>query len=177
MRTFAMMALVISCGAYVASQQLSSQMRARELAASFSKHKDVEKYGIRKYKDVRSEPLLKQNTRDYSGSYEVKDLGFVIKIEVGSDGQVQASGYENRQQLSRTFKLENARIDGALLSGTKVYQDGTAEKLEGVFLTRTDRETPTSAGVTVSGLGVVLTTPFEINGQTYDKLFYSRVGK
>ena len=37
---------------------------------------------------------------------------------------------------------------------------------------RTDRNSPTDPGVTIFGLGVVLTTPFEVNGLTYDKLFY-----
>ncbi len=177
MRIFVVMVLIVSCGAYVASQQFSRQTRARELAASCSKHKDVEKKGIRKYKDVQSEPSIKPNSGDYSGRYEVSDLGFVINIQVGSDGSVQASGYETSQQSSRTFKLENARIDQALLVGTKVYQDGTTQKFEGVFLTRTDRESPTGPGVTRFGLGVMLPTPVEIDGNTYDRLFYELAAK
>ena len=55
---------------------------------------------------------------------------------------------------------------------TKVYSDGAREKFEGSFLNRTDRNSPTDPGVTIFGLGVVLTTPFEVNGLTYDKLFY-----
>ena len=62
--------------------------------------------------------------------------------------------------------------DGALLTATKVYSDGAREKFEGSFLNRTDRNSPTDPGVTIFGLGVVLTTPFEVNGLTYDKLFY-----
>jgi len=81
---------------------------------------------------------------------------------------VQAVGNDK----GRAFRLENARIDGALLTASKVYQDGATEKFEGVFLNRTDRNSPTDPGVTISGLGVVLNTPFEINGNTYEKLFY-----
>jgi hypothetical protein len=170
MRIVTMMLLVLSCAAYVAAQQPASPARAQELAAAFSKHKDVEKYGVRKYKDVRSEPAIKQNVSDYSGVYQVPDLGFVINIQVGTDGRVQANGSEN----SRTFKLTNAGIDHALLTGTKVYQDGSTEQFQGVFLKRTDRDSPTSAGLTMFGLGVMLTNPVELNGITYDKLFYRR---
>ena len=111
---------------------------------------------------------MRQNFADYSGAYEVSELGYVINVRVGSDGRVQANGYDK----TRAFTLENARIDGALLTAAKVYQDGATEKFEGVFLNRTDRNSPTDPGVTIFGLGVVLNTPFETNGLTYEKLFY-----
>ena len=172
MRTFVVIVLSVACAAGVVSQQLSSQTKAREIAAAFTKNKHAvkEKFGVRmeKYKDVRSEPAVKSNISEYSGVYEVQDLGYVISVQVGSDGRIQASGSER----SRAFTLENARIDGALLTATKVYSDGAREKFEGSFLNRTDRNSPTDPGVTIFGLGVVLTTPFEVNGLTYDKLFY-----
>ena len=172
MRTFVVIVLLVACAASVISQQLSSQTKARETAAAFTKNKHVvkEKYGVRmeKYKDVRSEPAVKSNVRDYSGVYEVQDLGYVISIQVGSDGRIQANGSEK----SRAFTLENAKVDGALLTASKVYSDGAREKFEGVFLNRTDRNSPSDPGVVIFGLGVILTTPFEVNGLTYDKLFY-----
>ena len=172
MRTFVVIVLLIVCAVSAVSQQLSSQARAQELATAFDKNKHVvkEKYGVRreKYKDVRSEPAVKQNIGEYSGVYEVSELGYVLNVQVGSAGRVQANGSDK----GRTFTLENARIDGALLTASKVYQDGATEKFEGVFLNRTDRNSPTDPGVTIFGLGVVLNTPFEINGLTYQKLFY-----
>lgn len=169
MRTFVAIVLLIAGGV---AQQISAQTRAQELATAFNKHKHVtkEKYGVRteKYKDVRSEPAVKQNLADYSGAYEVSELGYVINIQAGSNGSVQAVGNDK----GRSFRLENARIDGALLTASKVYQDGTTEKFEGVFLNRTDRNSPTDPGVMIFGLGVVLNTPFETNGLTYEKLFY-----
>jgi len=172
MRTFVVIVLSVACAASIVSQQLSSQTKAREIAAAFTKNKHAvkEKFGVRveKYKDVRSEPAVKSNLSEYSGVYEVHDLGYVISVQVGNDGRIQANGSEN----SRTFTLENAKIDGALLTATKVYSDGAREKFEGSFLNRTDRNSPADPGVTIFGLGVVLTTPFEVNGLTYDKLFY-----
>jgi hypothetical protein len=174
MRTFVVIVLSIVFAANVISQQLSSQTKAQEIAATFTKNKHVvkEKYGVRmeKYKDVRSEPAVKANLRDYSGVYEVVDLGFVINLQVGSDGRIQANGSEK----SRAFRLENAKIEGALLTAAKIYQDGTRERFEGAFLNRTDRNSPADPGVTVFGLGVVLSTSFDMNGLTYDKLFYQQ---
>ena len=173
MRSFVVIVLLVIVSVNAPSQQSSSQTRTRQIAVSFNKQKHVvkEKNGVRteKYKDVRSESVVKPNVRDYSGVYEVSDLGYLINIQVGSDGAVQANGYE---KTSRPFRLENARIEGALLTATKVYGDGTEEKFEGVFMNRTERNSPTDAGVTRFGLGVVLSTPVELGGITYDKLFY-----
>ena len=172
MRTFVAIVLLMACGVGVVAQQISAQTRAQELATAFNKHKQVtkEKHGVRmeKYKDVRSEPAVKQNIADYSGAYEVSELGYVLNIQVGRDGTVQAVGNDK----GHTFRLENAKIDGTLLTASKVYQDGATEKFEGVFLNRTDRNSPTDPGVTIFGLGVVLNMPFETNGNTYEKLFY-----
>ena len=172
MRIYVVIALLVACAVTAFSQQVSSQTRAQTLAAAFTKHKQgvKEKYGVRmeKYKDVRSEPLIRQNLADYSGVYELSDLGYVINVQVGSDGRIQANGSDK----TRTFTLENARIEGAVLTASKVYQDGAMEKFEGVFLSRTDRNSPTDPGVTILGLGVIPTTPVEAHGLTYDKLFY-----
>jgi len=68
MRIYVVIALLVACGVSAFSQQVSSQTRAQTLAAVFSKQKHAikEKYGVRmeKYKDVRSEPLVRQNIAD-----------------------------------------------------------------------------------------------------------------
>ena len=172
MRTLVVIVLSVAWAGTIISQQPFSQTKAREVAAAFTKNKHVvkEKFGIRveKYKDIRSEPDVKSNIRDYSGVYEVPELGYFINVQVGNDGRIEASGSEK----SRVFRLEHAKIDGALLTASKVYSDGAREKFEGAFLNRTDRDSPTDPGVKIFGLGVILTTPIEGNGYTYDKLFY-----
>jgi hypothetical protein len=175
MRAFVAIVLFVAGAVTVASQQVSSQTRAQAIAQSFNKQKHVikAKFGVtrEKFKDVRNEPVVKPNAADYAGTYEVVDLGFVIALQVGSDGRIQASGHEQSEQQSRSFRLENARIDGALLTATKVYQDGATEKFEGAFLSRTVRDAPAAAPVTTFGLGVILATPVEVNGNTYERLF------
>ena len=173
MRSILVIGLLVGLGVGIVAQQ-PSQTKAQAIAATFNKHKNVvkEKHGVRmeKYKDVRAEPVVKQNVTDYSGVYEVGDLGFLINIQVSNDGSIQAIGYE--QGRSRAFKLENARIEGALLTASKVYQDGATERFEGVFLNRTERKSPTAPAVTTFGLGVTLNTPVEVNGIAYERMFY-----
>ena len=175
MRAFVAIVLFVAGAVTVASQQVSSQTRAQAIAQSFNKQKHVikAKFGVtrEKFKDVRNEPVVKPNAADYAGTYEMIDLGFVIALQVGNDGRIQASGHEQSEQQSRSFRLENARIDGALLTATKVYQDGATEKFEGAFLSRTVRDAPAAAPVTTFGLGVILATPVEVNGNTYERLF------
>jgi hypothetical protein len=148
-----------------ASPQSASYSRSEQIAAAFTKHKDVRK----KYKDVRAEPAVRHEVTDYSGRYE-SDWGW-IDIQVGSDGRIQATGYEAGLE-SRDFELRNGTIAGALLTATRVYRDGVAERFEGVFMNRTERANPTDPGVTKFGLGVLLARPMEVDGMTLDKLFY-----
>ena len=175
MRTPVMVTFLLAGWVIVGSLPLSSQSRALEIAAAFSKHKSVvkETHGVRreKYKDVRSEPTVKQNIRDYSGVYEVAELGYLLNIQVSDDGTVRASGSDG-DALGRRFELANATLQETLLTGTKVYRDGTTERLEAVFLTRTDRNSPTDPGTVLYGLGVLLPGTIELSGNTYDKLFY-----
>jgi hypothetical protein len=156
-------------------QPLSGQSRAQEIAAAFTKHKFVvkEAHGVQreKFKDVWSEPTVRANVGDYSGVYEVAELGNRLTVQVDDDGTVRASGSDGEAE-SRRFDLKNAKIQGALLTGTKVFLDGTTERLEAAFLTRTDRDSLTDPGTTVYGLGIVLRSPVELNGTTHDKLFY-----
>lgn len=160
------------------SQQSEVQRRTQEIVASFNKQKYAmkEKNGVRKekYKRVVSEPVVKEHIRDYSGVYEVYDLGFVINIQIGSDGTVKAFGSEpanGSTAQSRSFRLEGANITGAMLTGTKVYADGASGKFEGVFINRTAFESPTDNGVTAFGLGVV-GNKVDVAGVNLENLFY-----
>jgi len=175
MRTPATITFLLLCCATIPSKHLSSQSRAEQIATSFTKFKHAvkEKHGVRveKYKDIRSEPTVRQNLIEYSGVYEVADLGYTLSVRVENDGTARANGADGGPE-SRSFELKNAKIAGAVLTGTKVYSDGTIERFEGAFLTRTERDSPTDPGIVRYGLGVVLATPVEHGGITYEQLFY-----
>jgi hypothetical protein len=166
--------------AYSSTQASDAQKRADEIVASLNKKKEMvkEKYGVRKekYKEVRCEPVVKTNPDEYSGTYEISDLGlgYSLTIRVGNDGRVDAYGYEptgRGVKEARQFALRDAIVEGALLTGEKVYTDGAVEKFEGVFIKRTVINSPTDDGVSSFGLGVV-GRQIVIGGLTLDKLFY-----
>src|SRR4030095_1449783 len=98
MRTFLLLTLLVVGSVHAASQQVSTETRTREIAATFNKFKHAvkEKNGVRseKYKGVHSESVVKPNITDYSGVYEDSDLSYVITLQVAGDGRVQASGTE-----------------------------------------------------------------------------------
>jgi len=175
---------LIAIGAIDAGSALSQEtnvQRTRAIVASFNKkkHEVREKFGVRveKYKEIRSEPAILKNVRDYSGSYEAEGLGLSLDLHVVASGNVTGNGYEavdEDQRVFRGFSLRNARIDGALLTATKVYERGGTEPFEGVFINKTSFESPTDKGVTTFGLGVIGQTVVLDGGVTIDKVFYRR---
>jgi len=115
-RTLALAILLAVFAATATTRQLSSQSRAQQLAAAFSKHKQrqVATRGVSKvkYKDVRTQPDVKQDIAEYSGVYQVTDLGDVIELRIGSDGRIQAHGHVHRigsLQTFRTMRLVDGR--------------------------------------------------------------------
>jgi hypothetical protein len=157
-----------------------AQARSQAIAASFSKFKNVskEKNGVTKtkYLKVESQPAVKSNPEDYSGTYAVPDLGFALRLQVDHSGKVEGTGYEPIADpaVRRMFALRDGRIEGALITATKVYANGRSERLEGVFIDRTTFESPTDKGSTRFGLGVI-GKPVEVSGLTLDKLFFELV--
>jgi hypothetical protein len=164
-----------------AAQGSRVQSRTQAIVASFnkSKHAVKEKYGVRveKYKEVRSEAVIKANARDYSGSYEVAGMGFTLDLRVGANGKVVATGYERIDTDAdgwRGFTLRNARIEGALITATKVYANGATEPFEGVFINRTSFDSPKDRGTTTFGLGVITSSVRVADGVFVDRLFYQK---
>lgn len=163
------------------AQGSSVQSRTQAIVASFNKSKHVvkEKRAVRfeKYKEVRSSAAIKSNVRDYAGSYEADGMGLSLDLKVDGSGNISVNGYEHVDMdapVWRGFTLRNARIQGALLTGTKVYANGTTEPFEGVFINRTSFESPTDRGVTHFGLGVVGNSQQVVNGVSIERVFYER---
>jgi hypothetical protein len=162
------------------AQGSSVQARTQAIVASFnkSKHKVKDRQGVRmeKYKKVVSTPAIR-NARDYAGSYEVEDWGLSLDLRVDANGNVSANGHERMDMDSpvwRQFTLRNAKIQGALLTATKVYANGATEPFDGAFINRTSFESPTDKGLTKFGLGVIRSSRLVMNGQSIDRVFYER---
>lgn len=168
---------VAAVGARASRGAQDSGARARDLAAYFDKdkHKVKEKYGVRVevYLEMRGEPALKRSPADYSGSYEWEQ-GYPFTLRVGADGSVEGEGTEPAPAGARRFTLRDARVSGALLTGTKLYDDGTNERIEAVFINLTTRTSPNSKGTTLFGLGVVFDPPQTgVDGFNIERLFYA----
>jgi hypothetical protein len=162
------------------AQTRESSSRTAVIAASFnkSKHAVKERRGVRveKFKEVKSEPVVPRSPRAFSGLYEVSELGSSLRLQIDDAGRVTGNGTEplgGETTLLRKFTIRDAHLDGALLTGTKDYGNGSSSKLEGVFINRTSFDSPTDKGTTEFGLGV-LTSPIRVYGVTVERLFYQR---
>jgi hypothetical protein len=159
------------------SQTNEGRQKSQEIAALFNKtkHKVKEKRGVRLevFVDIKSEPVVKGNVSEYSGRYK-SDTDDWLDLKVSANGQIEAVGSEPSPQNSRRFRLKDARIEGALLTAMKVYEDGSTEKFEAAFLNRTVRVNQNDAGTTVFGIGVRFDPPKTDSsvGFVINKLFY-----
>jgi len=151
--------------------------RARELAAYFNKdkHKVKEKRGVRVevFLEMRAEPVVRPSAAEYSGAYE-SEPDYPFELRVSSDGAAEGRGAEPSPGGARRFTLRGARVSGALLTGTKVYEDGGTERIEAVFINLIERHTPGAAGAKTFGLGVVFDPPKTGEGFVITRLFYER---
>ena len=126
------------------AQAQSVAARTNAIVSAFNKEKNQTKtkHGVTrtKYKKVTSVAAVKANPAEYSGKYEVTGLGFVFNLRVDSNGSVTGDGTEPMdfaQHVMRTFTLRNARVQGALFTGERVYADGRTQPFEGAFINRT----------------------------------------
>jgi hypothetical protein len=167
-------ACLVAAGAAARAQDAGA--RARELAARFDKdkHKVKEKRGVRVevFLEMRGEPAPRANPADYSGAYE-SEPGYAFDLRVSADGGAAGKGFEPSPGGPRRFTLRDARVSGAVLAGTKVFEDGSAERFEGVFINLSVRSAPADKGTTLFGLGAVFETPKNAGGYELSKLFYA----
>jgi hypothetical protein len=153
-----------------------SQHRAASILDAFNKTEYVRKemYGIRreKYKQMRSEPVVRPRLSDYAGEYGVQ--GQQYAIDIAPSGEV--SGYDLQgSSMPRRFRLLGAQLSSGLLTGTKVYEGGPSVPFEGLFIEvfETDGTSPANIidrsrmfALGVAGVHV------EIGGVSSNKLLY-----
>jgi hypothetical protein len=150
--------------------------RAEELAVMFnkSKHKVKDKKGIHIdiKVDVTSE-LVPKPAAEYAGTYGAwDDLSLDVHL---NGGQITVTGTEPDGDVIRSYTVSDAQLDGAMLTGTKVYADGGKEKFEGVFIKRTVHTNQSDRDETTFGLGVVFDPPKRTgadDGWDMNKIFY-----
>ena len=115
--------------------------RTQELVASLDKtkykKKEKKNISIEFYLDIKNEAVVRAPS-DYSGSYDEGDSANSLSLKVDSSGAASGSGYDTFNRDRRlSFTLKDASINGALLTGTKVYENGEQRPFEAVFVNRT----------------------------------------
>lgn len=169
----------------VFAQSAGAQQKTQEIIGLLSKTKyrfrDQRGVSKEKYKSVSSEPVVYKNPSDYSGFYEVPDAGFTLQIKISANREITATGSEYKNgdaSQTRQFTFKNAVIDGALLTATKVYSDGSTEQFEGVFINQTSVEGASPTKIerqsTTFGLGVANVRVKTESGVNLDRLVYQK---
>ena len=129
----------ISCVGMVCAQDISGRAQSLAAALDKTKYKKKEKgvVKIEVYVDVKNSPAVK-NPADYSGVYETQ-FGYRLNLHVDANGAATGSGYDSLDQggTRANFTLRDARVQGALLTATKVYDNGQTQNFEAVFVDRT----------------------------------------
>ena len=133
---------VVGLSTDVQAQDASPQAQALATALDKNKYKKKEKRDIKIeiYIDIKNTPVVKPNAVDYSGTYET-EYDYRLDLKVASDGSAEGSGYDairvGEDSAKKKFTLKGARVEGALLTATKAFENGETEKFEAVFAERT----------------------------------------
>jgi hypothetical protein len=135
-------ALFILClGLTSAARAQDAQAKTAELTAALGKtkykKKEKKNISIEVFVDIKSEAVVKSDVREYSGVYEAES-DYRLELRVSGGDKVEGNGYDSFSNSKRqNFTLKDARIEGALLTATKVYENGETLKFEAVFNNRT----------------------------------------
>jgi hypothetical protein len=159
-RILAVIAFAIFVSSFGNVVAQDSAQRTRDLVASLdkTKYKKKEKanISIEVFVDIKNEAVTKNDRSAYSGIYEAE--GYKLDLQVSSDGSATGSGVDSFASGDKpmSFTLKNARVDGALLSGTKVYENGSEQAFEAAFVNRTARtgSNPNAVSVNVTQFGI-----------------------
>ena len=115
-----------------------------------------------KQKEKRFEPVVKQRIEEYAGRYVgMEDYYLEVAAATGADGQLAIVSHEGGLQAT----LQNIRLDGARLTATRVYRDGTTKEFAATFVNRI-LNGDVRFGIMVENLGV------KFEGLTLNNIFY-----
>lgn len=131
------LALFVLAGVNVYAQDAGQ--RTNELVASLdkTKYKKKEKanISIEIYVDIKNEAVIRKPT-EYAGTYKSEAGEYQLALSVNGNS-ASGSGYDMLNDRRANFNLQDATINGALLTGAKVYENGEQQKFEAVFVNRT----------------------------------------
>ena len=143
-RKFILVTVFILCTGFAGeifaqSAEQTTQDLVTALGKTKYKKKEKKNFSFETYIDTRSEAVVKTSAGEYTGIYESSDAGYRLELRVSPDGRTEGSGFDTNYMNSekQSFTLRDARVEGALLTATKVYTNGATERFQAVFNNRT----------------------------------------
>lgn len=171
--------LMICVGLVASVAAQGNRQRTFDLVAALDKTKDKTKPKTASHTAYMDEKhqISSRDAANYAGGYRDGDGTFQLKLLISKNGSVEGSGFDKYctkvSCQKKNFTLKNARIDGALLTGTRVYANAESRGLEAVFVNRTVKFGINSNSLetvaTEFGLGFI-----EKNGEATNRVFMTR---
>ena len=160
----------VGLSAEVYAQDARTQQLVAALDKTKYKKKEKKNISIEFYIDIKNEAAVRAPS-EYAGSYDSDDSGNALSLNVDSSGLATGSGYDSFNHDRRlNFTLKDASISGALLTGTKVYENGEQRPFEAVFVNRTVRTGKNSNAIesedTKFGIGFLVNNSSDESGKT-----------
>lgn len=119
-----------------------------------------------KNKEKHFEPVARQNMRDYAGRYVGIEDEYVVEVRADEGGRLLITSREGKREA----RLEDLKIDGARVTATKVYADGTRAEFAATFADRV-LNGERAFGLLVEKIWI------ELPGMTVTQMFYRRVSE
>jgi hypothetical protein len=118
----------------------------------------------KKIKEKRFEVVVRQNLKDYEGTYTGIEPDYVIEIRATADGKLEINSLEDGLSVT----LTNVKVTGARVIADKLYANGRRGKFDATFSNRILNGV-SAFGILVDGLDVHLD-----GGVVLNRLFYRR---
>lgn len=126
----------LTCGVYAQDAAARTSTLVASLDKTKYKEKEKKNISIEVYVSIKNEAVIR-DAYDYGGSYASEEGDYSLTLHVERGGAASGNGRDAINDRRMSFTLKDAVISGALLSGTKVYENGEQQKFEAVFVNRT----------------------------------------
>jgi len=126
----------LTCRVYAQDAGARTGILVASLDKTKYKKKEKKDISIEVYVSITNEAVIR-DAYDYGGHYASEEGDYSLTLHVERGGAASGNGHDSISDRRMSFTLKDASISGALLSGTKVYENGEQQKFEAVFVNRT----------------------------------------
>jgi hypothetical protein len=126
----------LTCRAYAQDAGTRTSILVASLDKTKYKKKEKKDISIELYVSITNEAVI-HDAYDYGGDYASDEGDYGLTLHVERAGAASGNGHDSINDRRMSFTLKDASISGALLSGTKVYENGERRTFAAVFVNRT----------------------------------------